>query len=151
MTPGLGKIAGSCRPVLYLEVVHICNNEVYKWFAAVMQARKWCEIFPCIHFDVCHIFSKSLNNKDLKSYIRFFFSLIVCRLFFWFLLFVELTSEPPGGVTVWQVLWLGVVVGLLMLDYICLFHNVCCNSFSTNTVMLKCTLLILCHFNRKAL
>lgn len=40
MAAGLGKIAGSCRPVLYLKVVRICNNEVYKGFAVVMYTRK---------------------------------------------------------------------------------------------------------------
>lgn len=40
-----------------------------------------------------------------------------------FMLFVELTSEPLDGVAVWQVLSLGAVADLLMLDYICLFSH----------------------------
>lgn len=40
-----------------------------------------------------------------------------------FMLFVELTSEPLDGVAVWQVLSLGAVADLLMLDYVCLFSQ----------------------------
>lgn len=133
MSAGLGIIVGSCMPVFYLEVVHIWSNGVYKGFTVVMDFHESILMF-IIYLAVLWIM-KTLKIIFLLIYVV-----------------VELTSEPLDGVTVWQVLLVHfTVTGLLMLVIFVFFHSSCCNSVSTNTVMMKCTLLILCHFNKKAL